>query len=107
MEEYYQEAGRAGRDVSYNCCDISKAKRDLQDTMIKFVKSTTECKREIIRHHFRHSAPKRRDGGHNCCDYHRNICLCEHCKLKRKNRILLVRILCLIQHLPPGQGAVS
>jgi len=28
-------------------------------------------------------------------------------KLKRKNQILLVRILCLIQHLPPGQGAVS
>lgn len=28
-------------------------------------------------------------------------------KLKRNNQILLVRILCLIQHLPPGQGAVS
>lgn len=52
--------------------------------MIKFVKSTTECKRAIILHHFGHSAPKRRDGGHNCCDYHRSVCICKHCKTEKE-----------------------
>ena len=77
-EEYYQEAGR---DISYNCYDISKAKCD---TIIKFIKSTTECKHEIILHRFGHSASKRRDGGHNCCDHHRSICICEHCKTEKE-----------------------
>ena len=91
MEEYFQEAGRASWDglpseaiVYFNCYDVSKAKRGLQDTMIKFVKSTTECKREIILQHFGHSAPKRSDGGHSCCDHHRNICTCQLCKSKIK-----------------------
>ena len=91
MEEYFQEAGQAGRDglpseaiVYFNCYDFSKAKRGLQDTMIKFVKSTTECKREIILQHFGYSAPKRSDGGHSCCDHHRNICTCQLCKSKIK-----------------------
>ena len=44
MEEYFQEAGRAGRDglpakatIYYNAYDTSKAKRGLRDIMIKFV----------------------------------------------------------------------
>ena len=91
MEEYFQEAGRASWDglpseaiVYFNCYNVSKAKRGLQDTMIKFVKSTTECEREIILQHFGHSAPKRSDGGHSCCDHHRNICTCQLCKSKIK-----------------------
>ena len=86
MEEYFQEAGLAGRDglPSEAIVYVSKAKRGLQDTMIKFVKSTTECKREIILQHFGHSAPKRSDGGHSCCDHHRNICTCQLCKSKIK-----------------------
>lgn len=86
MEEYFQEAGRAGRDglpaeatMYYNAYDISKAKHGLQDTMINFAKST-ECKRDIILQYFGYRAPKRKDGGHNCCDHHRNICKCELCK---------------------------
>ena len=86
MEEYFQEAGRAGRDgfpaeaiMYFNAYDTSKAKRGLQDTMIKFAKST-ECKRDIILEYFGYDAPQRKDGGHNCCDHHRNICQCELCK---------------------------
>lgn len=91
MEEYFQEAGRAGRDglpakatIYYNAYDISKAKRGLQDIMIKFVKSTSDCKREIILQYFGYQAPDRTDGGHDCCDYHRNICSCELCVSEAK-----------------------
>ena len=87
MEKYYEEAGWAGRDglpseaiVHYNCPDISKAKLSLQDTMIKFIKSTTKCKCKLILQYFGYSAPKRNDGGHSCCDYNRSICTCELCK---------------------------
>ena len=88
MEEYFQEAGRAGRDglpaeaiIYFNAYDISKAKRNMQETMINFVKSTAECKREIILKYFGYNAPERKDGGHNCCDHHRNICSCDVCSL--------------------------
>ena len=87
MEEYFQEAGRPGRDglpaeavVYYGRYDKSKAKRGLQDCMIKFVKSTSDCKRDIILLYFGYHAPKRSGGGHNCCDYNRIICMCELCK---------------------------
>lgn len=73
MEDYYQGAGRGGRDRFpseaigyYNCHDISKGKRGLQDTLIKFIKSTTECKRKLVLQYFGRSALKRNDGGHNC-----------------------------------------
>lgn len=91
MEEYFQEAGRAGRDglpakatIYYNAYDTSKAKRGLQDIMIKFVKTTSDCKREIILQYFGYQAPNRTDGGHDCCDYHRSICSCELCLIEAK-----------------------
>ena len=36
-------------------------------------------KRDIILQYFGHRTPERKDGGHNCCDHHRNICKCELC----------------------------
>ena len=91
MEEYFQEAGRAGRDglpvkatIYYNAYDTSKSKRGLQDIMIKFVKSTADCKREIILQYFGYQAPNRTDGSHDCCDYHRNIYSCELCLSEAK-----------------------
>ena len=51
--------------------DTSKAKRGPQDIMIKFVKSTSDCKRENYSPiYFGYQAPNRTDGGHDCCDYH-------------------------------------
>ena len=78
MEEYFQEAGCAGRDglpakatIYYNGYDTSKAKRGPQDIMIKFVKSTSNCKCKIILQYFGYQAPDGTDGDHDCCDYHR------------------------------------
>ena len=52
--------------------------------MIKFVKSTSDCKREIILQYFGYQAPNRTDGGHDCCDYHRSICSYELCVIEAK-----------------------
>ena len=52
--------------------------------MIKFVKSTSDCKCEIILQYFGYQAPRRIDGDHDCCDYHRNLCSCELCKSEAK-----------------------
>ena len=54
MEEYFQEAGRAGRDglpskahMFYNSYDISKARKHLSPVMREYVQSD-KCKREMI-----------------------------------------------------------
>ena len=65
MEEYFQEAGRCGRDglqsqalIYFNSYGISTAKEQMSDTMRKFVLDP-KCKREMILTYFRHEMPKR------------------------------------------------
>ena len=84
IEEYLQEAGRAGRDgnsatahVFYNSYDISKARKHLSEEMRMLVQSQ-KCKREMILSYFGFPVtPLAME--HNCCDFHRQNCLCDDC----------------------------
>ena len=87
MEEYFQEAGRAGRDglpssahLFYNSYDISKAKKNLSPVMREYVKSE-KCKREMIMSYFGFSPLPLKGELHECCDYHAKHCNCENCLL--------------------------
>ena len=87
MEEYFQEAGRAGRDglpssahMFYNAYDISKAKKALSPVMREYVK-TDKCKREMIMSYFGFSPLPLKGELHECCDYHKKRCNCENCLL--------------------------
>ncbi|XP_068723416.1 uncharacterized protein [Montipora capricornis] len=86
MEEYFQEAGRAGRDglpskahIYYNSYDTSKARKHLSSVMRDYVQSK-KCKREIIMGYFGFS-PLPLDTAHACCDYHEKLCSCDDCVL--------------------------
>ena len=86
MEEYFQEAGRAGRDglpstahIYYNSYDTSKARKHLSSVMRDYVQSK-KCKREIIMEYFAFS-PLPLDTAHACCDYHEKLCSCDDCVL--------------------------
>ena len=65
MEEYFQEAGRCGRDglpstalIYFNSYDISTSKKQMSDAMRKFVLES-KCKREMILTYFGHKMPRR------------------------------------------------
>lgn len=84
MEEYFQEAGRAGRDglpakahVYYNSYDISKGKTHLSQVMRDYVQKQ-ECKRKMILGYFGFQVPTV-SSLHQCCDYHKKICDCDDC----------------------------
>lgn len=111
MEEYFQEAGRAGRDglpsrahVFYNSYDISKAKKNLSPVMREYVKSD-KCKREKIMSYFRFS-PKGKL--HECCDYHAKLCDCEDCILSHMASLMdppldhKTRQSCKSEEIPPS-----
>lgn len=85
MEEYFQEAGRCGRDglqsqalIYFNSYDISTAKKQMSDSMRKFVLDP-KCKREMILTYFGHEMPKRDLPDHTCCDFHQRHCQCDDC----------------------------
>lgn len=84
IEEYLQEAGRAGRDgfpatahIYYNSSDISKARKHLSEEMRAYVQ-TTKCKREMILSYFGFQLPCL-PIVHECCDFHRKSCDCDDC----------------------------
>lgn len=85
MEEYYQEAGRCGRDgqpskaiVYFNSYDISKGRKHLTDTMRNYVQQKN-CKRKFILNYFGYKIPERGLPEHTCCDSHQ--CTCDDCLL--------------------------
>ena len=85
MEEYFQEAGRAGRDglsakahVYYNSYDVSKGKKQLTQVMRDYV-TKSKCKREMILNYFGFPVPSASEAVHKCCDYHQKICDCDDC----------------------------
>lgn len=84
MEEFFQEAGRAGRDgepavasLFYNGYDIRKGKNSVDEVMRKYT-TTTGCKRKVILDYFGHQVPWQ-SFPHTCCDYHKSICECTAC----------------------------
>lgn len=84
IEEYLQEARRAGRDghfatahVFYNSYDISVARKHLSDEMRSYVQ-VRQCKRKAILTHFGHLMPPLAIE-HNCCDIHKEVCCCDDC----------------------------
>ena len=79
MEEYFQEAGRAGRDglpakahIFFNSYDISS------DVMPKYVQDK-KCRRKKILNYFAFNPQKRSGPPHECCDFHKNLCDCDDC----------------------------
>ena len=84
IEEYFQEAGRCGRDglpassiIYYNSYDLASS-RNVAVHMNELVKAE-KCKREIILNHFGYGSPKRDGAEHTCCDYHQKKCCCDDC----------------------------
>ena len=81
MEEYFQEARRAGRDglpakahVYYNSYDISKGKQHLSQVMQDYVQKQ-KCKREMILGYFGFQVPTASGPLHQCCDYHKKYAI--------------------------------
>ena len=93
MEEYFQESGRAGRDgnpalskLFYNSYDISRAQKNFQPVMRKFV-STENCRRRVILEYFGFSIPDSDEKMllHSCCDNCALNCNCNDCQKKGNN----------------------
>ena len=85
MEEYFQEAERAGRDgrpavatVYYNSYDISRAKKNMQEIMQTFVTSDV-CPRKMILEYFSFTNSALIFPSHLCCDVHKAQCTCRDC----------------------------
>ena len=91
MEQYFQESGRAGRDgkpsvskVFYNSYDVSRAQKNFQSVMKKFV-LTDNCRKSVILEYFGFHIPKSNEEVllHACCDNCALVCNCKHCQKKK------------------------
>ena len=87
LEEYFQEAGRCGRDglpgnstIYYNSYDVSAARKNMSQSMRDYV-SSNKCKREMILSYFGYKQPIQARPDHLCCDFHQKLCQCEDCIL--------------------------
>ena len=94
VEEFFQEAGRSGRDglpasstVYYNNNDISAA-RNISKDMVDYVSSGV-CKREKLLSYFGHSVIRENYiPEHVCCDIHAEMCKCDECVLHATSEVL-------------------
>lgn len=98
MEEYFQEAGRCGRDglpstaiIYYNAYDISLAREEMSEVMRTYVRAKQSCKRKIILNYFGYSTPLRNPPEHTCCDFHKHICQCDSCLVSTVEVLELAR----------------
>jgi len=93
MKEYFQEAGRAGRDglpskahVFYNAYD---ARKQLPLIMREYVCESDKCKRDMILEYFGFSSfPRNSEDLHICCDYHGKFCTFEDCLLSSMQLVM-------------------
>lgn len=99
MEEYFQEAGRCGRDgfpstatIYYNSYDISEGRKNMSEIMRKFVRAKQSCKREMILKYFGYATPKRSAPEHTCCDFHKQRCQCDSCLVSTVENLDLMEV---------------
>ena len=89
VREYYQEAGRAGRDnqqsqaiLYYNNRDIAANRPGMTDHMRLYCKSTGKCLRRQLLCYLDSPSLVPSSKLHNCCDVCKSHCGCEDCGLK-------------------------
>ena len=90
LSDYIQEMGRACRRgqpsdavLYFSPRDIAKNVKDLNDDIVKYCKSTEQCRREILLHTFGFSKGPDSVTGCHCCDICRTQCTCTNCASNR------------------------
>ncbi|CAB3980396.1 ATP-dependent DNA helicase Q1 [Paramuricea clavata] len=94
IEEYFQEAGRCGRDglpasstIYYNSYDLASS-RNISPHMKELVTVADKCKREIILDYFGYKVANWIKPEHTCCDFHQQKCSCDDCVLSSAAELL-------------------